>query len=144
MRRFRIYKPIAIFCCALSAYAQTPPAPAKGAAQAKPSAAAAKEEEETVIKVDTRLVVQQVTVKDKSGKPIEGLTAKDFTITENGQPQTVAFLEFQKLAETQAPAPVLTERVAAVPRLANSQIATERPLDLKYSDRRLIALYFDM
>lgn len=144
MRRFRIYKPIALLCCALSAYAQTPPAPAKGAAQAKPSAAAAKEEEETVIKVDTRLVVQQVTVKDKSGKPIEGLTAKDFNITENGQPQTVAFLEFQKLAETQASAPVLTERVAAVPRLANSQIAAERPLDLKYSDRRLIALYFDM
>ena len=48
-------------------------------------------------------MVQQVTVKDKSGKPIEGLTAKDFAVTENGNPQTVAFLEFQKLEEIQPP-----------------------------------------
>ena len=44
---------------------------------------------------------EQVTVKDKSGKPIEGLTAKDFAVTENGIPQTIAFLEFQKLEEIQ-------------------------------------------
>lgn len=130
-------KSIAFLCCALTVYAQQP-AP-QGA---KP--APAKEEEEVVFKSDTRLVVQQVTVKDKSGKPIEGLTAKDFTITENNVPQTIAFLEYQKLAETQAPAPAFTERVAAVPRLSNSQISVERPLDLKYNDRRLIALYFDM
>jgi VWFA-related protein len=89
------------------------------------------------------LVVQQVTVKDKDGKPIENLTAKDFTIAENGVPQTVAFLDFQKIEEV-TPVPVLTERVAAIPRLAHSAIAAERPLDLKYADRRLLALYFDM
>ncbi len=136
MRGSNLRRSIAFLCCVLAAYAQTPPAPAKGAGQ--------NGDEEVVFKSDTRLVVQQVTVKDKSGKPIEGLTAKDFTITENGMPQTISFLEFQKLAETQAPTPVFTERVAAVPRLANSQIAAERPLDLKYSDRRLLALYFDM
>jgi VWFA-related protein len=141
MRSFR-YKAIAILYCVLSTYAQTPSAPAIGATPAK--GAGANADEDVVFRTETRLVIQQVTVKDKSGKPIEGLTAKDFSITENGQPQTVAFVEFQKLAETQAPVPALTERVAAVPRLANSQIAAERPLDLKYSDRRLIALYFDM
>ena len=54
-------------------------------------------QDEAVFRADTRLVVQQVTVKDKDGKPIEGLTAKDFTITEDGVPQTIAFLEFQRL-----------------------------------------------
>jgi VWFA-related protein len=107
----------------------------------QPAAPAA--QEQPTFKSETRLVLQQVTVKDKSGKPIQGLTAKDFTVTENGIPQTIAFLEFQKLEEIQ-PAPAMTERVAPIPRLAKTQIAAERPLDLKYSDRRLLALYFDM
>src|SRR5271155_5947435 len=47
----------------------------------------------------TRLVVETVGVKDKNGNPIEGLTAKDFTITEDGVPQTIRFFEFQKLPE---------------------------------------------
>lgn len=99
--------------------------------------------EEPVFRSDTRLVVQQVTVKDKSGKPIEGLTAKDFVVTENGIAQTVSFIEFQKLEEIQ-PAPALADRAIAIPRLSHSAISAERPLDLKYADRRLLALYFDM
>src|SRR5215207_6862740 len=31
----------------------------------------------------TRLIVQTVSVKDKDGRPIEGLTARDFTVTED-------------------------------------------------------------
>src|SRR5262249_52739725 len=46
---------------------------------------------------NAQLVVEIVTVKDKSGKPIEGLTAKDFTVTENGVAQSIAFCEYQKL-----------------------------------------------
>ena len=45
----------------------------------------------------TRLIVETVSVKDKDGKPIEGLTAKDFTVTEDGEPQTISFVEFQRL-----------------------------------------------
>ena len=71
------------------------------------------------------------------------MTAKDFTVTENGIAQTIAFLEFQQLEEID-PAPELTERVAPIPRLAHTEIAAERPLDLRYADRRLLALYFDM
>jgi VWFA-related protein len=109
------------------------------AQQAPPAA----QTEEPVFRADTRLVVQQVSVKDKDGKPIEGLTAKDFVILENGVAQTVAFLDFQKLEEV-TPAPVLNDAVLPIPRLAHTAIAAERPLDLKYSDRRLLALYFDL
>lgn len=109
----------------------------------QPAQQPAAQTEEPVFRADTRLVVQQVSVKDKDGKPIEGLTAKDFVILENGIAQTVAFLDFQKLEEL-TPAPVLNTPVIPIPRLAHSAIAAERPLDLKYSDRRLLALYFDL
>ena len=43
--------------------------------------------------------------QDKSGKTIEGLTAKDFTVTEDGAPQTIKFFEYQKLPDVaRAPA----------------------------------------
>jgi len=132
MRLFSQFLWPVVLCCALPAAAQQPAAPT-----------AASPQEPLTFRAETRLVVQQVTVKDKSGKAISGLTAKDFAVTENGIPQTISFLEFQKLEEIR-PAPVLTDRVAGVPRLAHTQIAAERPLDLRYADRRLLALYFDM
>src|SRR5204862_6119380 len=73
--------------------------------------------------------------------------AKDFTVTENGAPQTIRFCEFQKLEETLKPAITTpppqpdTAKVAAVTR---NQIAPEPPGDIRYKDRRLLVLYFDM
>ena len=51
---------------------------------------------------DANLVIEDVTVSDRSGKRIEGLTANDFVLTEDGVTQTVSVFEFQKLDETPA------------------------------------------
>src|SRR5205807_2001145 len=51
-----------------------------------------------------QLIVEVVTVKDKSGKTIEGLTAQDFIVTENGVSQTVRYCDFQKIEDTSDPA----------------------------------------
>src|SRR5580700_4209973 len=93
----------------------------------------------------TQLVVETVAVKDKNGNAIEGLTAKDFTITEDGAPQTIRFFEFQKLPETPDVAPkVAPGRPELLAKLPHSQIAPESPGTTRYKDRRLMALYFDL
>ncbi len=92
----------------------------------------------------SQLVVETVNVKDKSGKPVEGLSAKDFTVTEDGAEQSIRFFEFQKVLENVDVEPPITIAPAPLRRLPETQIAAERPGDIKYQDRRLLVLYFDM
>jgi VWFA-related protein len=53
----------------------------------------------TVFKVDTSLVLLDVVVTDKQGQTVEGLNASDFSVLEDGKPQSV--LQFER----HAPAP---------------------------------------
>jgi TonB family protein len=46
--------------------------------------------------VSSQLVMVQVTVTHPSGTAVEGLTAADFVVTEDGAPQTISVFEFQK------------------------------------------------
>jgi VWFA-related protein len=100
----------------------------------------------TVIKATTQLVVEAVVVKDKKGNSVEGLSAKDFTITENGAPQSISFCEPQKLPQAPgvAPPPSQAEDVKVYYRLGSTHIAPETPGSLHYQDHRLLAMYFDM
>lgn len=107
----------------------------------------------------TRLIVNTVTVKDKDGKPIEGLTAKDFVVTEDGMPQDIAFVEFQRLPPprgtgsvtvgeaTPEAAPAAPPAAPAKPKVEGAtdvKIAAGQPGDIKYRNKRLMILYFDM
>jgi len=99
------------------------------------------------LKVTTRLIIENVGVKDKKGVAIGGLTAKDFTITEDGVPQKISICDHQVLPEDATPlgpAPAGTEDIKIYNRLATSQIAGEASGEIKYKDHRLLALYFDM
>src|SRR5690242_5660806 len=60
----------------------------------------------------TQLIVEDVIVKSKDGKPVEGLKASDFTITEDGKPQKITVFEYQTLEQEAAPAPVAPTTVA--------------------------------
>ncbi len=99
------------------------------------------------ISMKVQLVVEAIVVKDKDGKTISGLTAKDFTLTEDGVPQTIRICERQNLAEQSAPLPVIkpgTEDIKIYKHLARTQITPETEDNERYKNRRLLALYFDM
>ena len=107
----------------------------------------------------TQLVVEDVIIKSKEGSPIEGLKASDFTITEDGKPQKIGVFEFQTLENEPLPEPPLAPRpsveaataatipptTAPAPKPVTAiQIEPEKPGDLKYRDRRLMVLFFDL
>src|SRR5438270_2521960 len=115
----------------------------------------------TRFEASAQLVVVDVTAKDKSGAPIKGLKASDFTITEDGKKQDIKVFEYQELEETAMPEPKLQSRPPAAPHvpaaaepaappapvvksLTANQIAPSKPGEVKYKDRRLLVMFFDM
>ena len=97
--------------------------------------------------LNSQLVVEQVVVKDKQGNFVNGLTAKDFTVTEDGVPQTIKFCDHQQFSNATGPLPPTPaddENITIYNKLTHTQIAPEPPESNKYKDKRLIALYFDM
>ncbi len=111
--------------------------------QNKPAGAS----ETYTLSVKAQLVVETVVAKDKQGNFIHGLTAQDFTLTEDGVPQAIRFCEHQDLATNATLLPVAppgTEELKLYKRLTRSQVSPESPGSDRYKNRRLLALYFDM
>ncbi|HEX3940049.1 MAG TPA: VWA domain-containing protein [Acidobacteriaceae bacterium] len=81
-----------LLLAASAALAQQPPGfPTSPPAQPVPSP----DESVPTLKVTSRLTIENVTVTDAAGKPVHGLKQSDFTIKEDGKPQTIKnFQEF--------------------------------------------------
>lgn len=95
--------------------------------------------------VSTQLVVETVTVMDKSGAAVEGLKAENFTVTEDGVPQTITVFEHQNFDDpASAPPPLLTTRVLPLEKYPRAEIAPETVGKIRYNDRRLLVLYFNL
>ena len=107
----------------------------------------AQQQQPFTLRVETQLVIETVTVKDSDGRPIEGLTARDFVITEDNVPQTLSVFDFQKLNNTPLPPiqpqPVFLPDGSTIPPVTPTVISAGRAGDIKYRDRRLVVLYFD-
>jgi VWFA-related protein len=100
-----------------------------------------------------QLVVEDVIIRGKDGNPIPDLKPSDFTVTEDGKAQKIAVFEIQKLEEEPAPAvpsttgpkPATEKPAAPVVRPVTAiQIAPESATDIRYRNRRLLVLFFDM
>ena len=146
-------KPIAVFTAfavLMQGQQAAPPRPAQAPAQqnTQPPLFA---ESVTKFSVGTNLVVINVDVRDKNGKPMEGLKASDFVLTEDDKVQKISIFEYQKL-ETEPLPPAesepakLIERPApgAAPKpAAKPQITPSSPGQVRYKDRRLMVMFFD-
>jgi len=95
------------------------------------------------MKVQTDIVLTNVVVRDKkTGEVVKGLKQSDFTILENGKPQTIATFDYQNVDE----AAVLRENAtisgkASIADLLNRDFAAS-PEALR--DHRLIVMFFDL
>lgn len=106
------------------------------------SALAQTSDRPVTFRATTRLVVINVTVTDRNGRPVEDLTKDDFEITEDGKPQKIAVFEFQRL-EPPERSEGLVPRLEA-PIAAPDSSAESEPGRVRYRDRRLLVLYFDL
>jgi len=70
-----------IFCCQSFSVGQTP--------AEKPPAKTGQQPPPPLFKSTVRRVVIDVVVRDSEGKPVHGLSAKDFSVSEDGKPQRI-------------------------------------------------------
>ncbi|HTM47648.1 MAG TPA: VWA domain-containing protein [Bryobacteraceae bacterium] len=110
------------------------------------SASAQQPEPMVVFKAESNLVIVDVAVKDKAGNPIEGLKKEDFTVLEDGKPQSVSVFEFQKLANDELPRlPPLPPPGKGAPADRKVETITAPSAGtVQYKDKRLLCLFFDM
>ena len=105
--------------------------------------------QQPTFRIGTTLVVQTVSVTASDGKPVEGLTARDFVLAEDGEAQEISLFEYQRLDvapsstvdTTTLPQAPASPTVIASP---NAAIAGSADGAVRYRDRRLLVLYFDL
>jgi VWFA-related protein len=93
-----------------SAQTQAPPVPAASPA---PSAAPPAEAPTPSFPSQVEQVTVDVVVTDKKGTPIPGLGPKDFTLTEDGDPQEIATFEAVKVPASPSAAPPGKPRISS-------------------------------
>jgi len=141
----------------LAALLAAPATPQQQSLPAPESATAATPKGVVKFSTTRQLVVVDVTAKDKSGNALRGLKPTDFTLLEDGKKQEITVFEYQELEETLAaplqPVPAITKTEPKsieapsgppVKSLTANQIAPAKAGEVKYKDRRLLVMFFDM
>src|SRR5215813_4013474 len=69
--------------------------------------------QQPTFRTSTRLILTTVVVKAPDGTPVEGLTARDFIVLEDNEPQDIAFVEYQRLDDFTPLPPISLEATAS-------------------------------
>src|SRR5580698_11561093 len=93
---------------------------------------------------NSNLVIVDITVRDKAGKPVEGLKQDDFTVLEDGKPQKVTVFEYQRLTmDTEPPPPLSLDDQLKLPDDPKTTITSSTPGHIQFHDKRLLVFFFD-
>jgi VWFA-related protein len=92
------------------------------------------------------LVTVNVVVRDRNGDIVRGLTRDDFTITEDGQPQTISTFDFEEITGqpidvTPAAMPTV---LGGIGRATGAPAPAPEAAPIDMHGRRLIAMLFDL
>lgn len=98
-------------------------------------------------RVQSEMVLVNVTVRDKNGNLVRNLKPQDFTVLEDNKPQNIVSFDIenmdagamQNMAQTTALLPPAPEISSPAESNAGSTLASNR-----FKDRRLIVLFFDL
>ncbi|MGB7752021.1 MAG: hypothetical protein WCF88_10785, partial [Candidatus Acidiferrales bacterium] len=119
-----------------------PPAPAPAPAQQTPAQQAAAHQSSAVLRSSSDLVRIDVEVTDKSGKPIKGLTANQFMITDEGKPQTITSFSFADIEAIETATADDTKPIVVAVDNDGPNSPSADAISDALRDRRLIVLFF--
>lgn len=94
------------------------------------------------IRVNSDLVLVNVSVRDKHGNPVRNLKQSDFTVLEDGKPQQVRSFDIEDVQRYVQNGPAQTEVQSAPP--ATNLLTGSRAKPENVRDRRLIVMLFDL
>src|SRR5580658_7498748 len=124
--------------------AVAPPAPAPAPGQQTPAQQAAAHQSSAVLRSSSDLVRIDVEVTDKSGKPIKGLTANQFTITDEGKLQAITSFSFADIEAIETATADDTKPIVVAVDNDGPNSPSADAISDALRDRRLIVLFFDL
>src|ERR1700735_1449366 len=130
------------------ALAQSPQQSANPSAPAQPpsnqSAPVAIPMPASVLRTSSDLVRIDVEVTDKSGKPIKGLRADQFVVTDNSKPQSISTFSYADIESIEAAAADDAHPIVVPVDNEGPNAPSEEAVSDQLRDRRLIVLFFDI
>jgi VWFA-related protein len=121
-----------------------PPAAAPAPAQQTPAQQAAAHQSSAVLRSSSDLVRIDVEVTDKSGKPIKGLAANQFTITDEGKPQAITSFSYADIEAIETATADNTKPIVVSVDNDGPNSPSADAISDALRDRRLIVLFFDL
>jgi VWFA-related protein len=98
----------------------------------------------SVLRTSSDLVRIDVEVTDKSGKPIKGLHADQFVVTDNGKPQAISTFSYADIESIEAAGADDAKPIVVPVDNAGPNAPSEEAISDQLRDRRLIVLFFDI